>query len=280
MAQFTKKWISDDSIDGGKVKLDNGQALRGRNAADSADIDIIKIDASDDIILASVPKVGGEALAKVSDIPSTFEIQGNWDAATNSPTIASATNHTSDTYPLYIVSVAGSTTIDGQSDWKVGDKIYFANGAWHKADNNDEVTSVAGKSGAVTLDTDDLTEATNLFHTDARAKAAAVVDSTAGSETDQAASVSAMKAYVQGEVSAVDQAFGKEVITLVAQDITNGYVDLAQTPLAGSLQIVPKGGPVQEEGADYTVSGARVTFAGDLATLLAAGDKLLIQYAY
>lgn len=55
----------------------------------------------------------------------------------------------------------------------------------------------------VILDTDDISEgSTNFYHTTARAQAAAVVDSTAGSETDQAASVSAMKLYVSSQVTA------------------------------------------------------------------------------
>ena len=43
------------------------------------------------------------------------------------------------------------------------------------------------------LTTDDIAEASNLYFTDARAKTAAVVDSLAGSQTDQAPSVSAVK---------------------------------------------------------------------------------------
>jgi len=54
-------------------------------------------------------------------------------------------------------------------------------------------------------DTDDLTEgSTNLYFTDTRAKTAAVVNSTAGSETDQAASVSAMKSYVSSQIGSAD----------------------------------------------------------------------------
>ena len=76
---------------------------------------------------------------------------------------------------------------------------------------------------------------------------------------------------------------GREVITLVAGDITNGYVDLAQQALANSLQVTPKGGLLQEPGVDFTESvvalKTRITFDGDL-TLLAAGDKLICYYVY
>ena len=92
----------------------------------------------------------------ISALPSTFDIQGNWNANDNTPTLVSGENDTGATFPLYIVTVAGNTEIDGQSDWQVGDKIYFANGQWYKADNNDAVVSVNNKTGAVVLDAGDI----------------------------------------------------------------------------------------------------------------------------
>ena len=76
---------------------------------------------------------------------------------------------------------------------------------------------------------------------------------------------------------------GREVITLVAQDITNGYVELAQPALSNSLSVTPIGGIPQEPGVDFTesivVTNTRVTFAGDLLDLI-AGEKLLMEYVY
>ena len=72
--------------------------------------------------------------------------QGTWNASTNSPTLASATG-TAGYY--YIVSVAGSTNLDGITDWAVGDWAVFsdlATDAWQKIDNT-QVGSVTG-SGA------------------------------------------------------------------------------------------------------------------------------------
>ena len=72
----------------------------------------------------------------------------------------------------------------------------------------------------------------------------------------------------------------REIFTLAALDISNGYVDLAQTPVAASVDVTPVGGPLQEFGVDYTLSTNRITFAGDLSALLAAGDKLMVSYIY
>jgi hypothetical protein len=65
------------------------------------------------------------------------------------------------------------------------------------------VSSVNGLTGAVVLTTTDIGEGTNLYFTDARAEAAAVVDSTSGSQTTKAASVAAMKAYVAAQSAPV-----------------------------------------------------------------------------
>ena len=79
--------------------------------------------------------------------------------------------------------------------------------AWIDIKTGDQVFTVNGQTDDVVLDTDDVLEgSTNLYHTTARARAAAVVNSTAGSESDQAASVVAMKSYVTGQLALQDEA--------------------------------------------------------------------------
>ena len=59
---------------------------------------------------------------------------GLWDANANSPVITSGVG---DTGEYYIVGTAGTTNIDGISDWGVGDWIIFGGSAWQKIDNSD-----------------------------------------------------------------------------------------------------------------------------------------------
>lgn len=81
--------------------------------------------------------------------------QGTWNASTNTPTLVTSTGTEGH---LYKVSVAGSTALDGISEWAVGDNLFFAQGVWNKVDNTDIVSSVAGKIGAVTLVEADITD--------------------------------------------------------------------------------------------------------------------------
>jgi hypothetical protein len=54
---------------------------------------------------------------------------GTWNANTNSPTLTSGVG-TKNTY--YVVSVAGTTTLDGISSWSVGDWAIFNGTVWEK----------------------------------------------------------------------------------------------------------------------------------------------------
>lgn len=74
--------------------------------------------------------------------------QGTWNASTNSPTLTSSVG-TKGYY--YVVDVAGSTNLNGITDWKLGDWAIFNGAAWEKVDNTDAVISVNGQTGIVNL---------------------------------------------------------------------------------------------------------------------------------
>ncbi len=95
--------------------------------------------------------------------------QGTWNASTNTPALASGVG-TKGYY--YIVSVAGTTNLDGITDWFVGDWAIFDGTAWQQVDNTDAVVSVNGQTGAVSLTTDNIPEgATNQYFTNTRSRA-------------------------------------------------------------------------------------------------------------
>lgn len=73
---------------------------------------------------------------------------GTWNASTNTPTLASSVG-TNGNY--YVVSVAGSTNLNGITDWQIGDWAIFNGTVWQKIDQSNLVTSVNGQTGAVSL---------------------------------------------------------------------------------------------------------------------------------
>jgi hypothetical protein len=88
-----------------------------------------------------------------ADVAGGLSYQGTWNASTNTPTLASSTG-TNGYY--YVVSVAGSTNLNGITDWQAGDWLIFNGSVWQKIDQswaiagaNDNITSMTGITGGI-----------------------------------------------------------------------------------------------------------------------------------
>jgi hypothetical protein len=82
-----------------------------------------------------------------------LDYKGTWNASTNTPTLASGVG---DPGSYYIVSVAGSTNLDGITDWQPGDWVIFNGTVWQKIDQswatagaNNNITSMTGVTGGI-----------------------------------------------------------------------------------------------------------------------------------
>ena len=91
---------------------------------------------------------GGKVPQSQIPLMGDLNYQGTWNATTNTPTLTSSVG-TKGYY--YVVDVAGSTNLNGITDWKVGDWAIFNGTVWQKVDNTDAVTSVNGYTGTVVL---------------------------------------------------------------------------------------------------------------------------------
>jgi len=94
-------------------------------------------------------------MLKVSgNFAGSLTYQSTWDANSNSPFLQSSVG-TKGFY--YIVSVAGSTNLNGITSWKVNDWAVFDGSVWEKIDNQTgAVTSVNGQTGVVVLGASDV----------------------------------------------------------------------------------------------------------------------------
>jgi len=84
-----------------------------------------------------------------ADVQALFDsghviYQGAWNANTNTPSLASGVG-TKGHY--YVVSVSGSTDLDGETDWVAGDWAIFNGTAWQKVDNTQVGTTLDGAYG-------------------------------------------------------------------------------------------------------------------------------------
>ena len=108
-------------------------------------------------VAGGVATLDGGGTVPTSQLPAAvlgaLKYQGTWDANANSPTLTSSVG-TQGYY--YVVSVAGSTNLNGITDWKIGDWAIYNGTAWQKIDNTDAVTSVNGYTGTVVLSYSDV----------------------------------------------------------------------------------------------------------------------------
>lgn len=99
---------------------------------------------------------------------SVMEYKGQWNANTNSPTLADGTGNAGD---VYRVSVAGTQNLgSGNITFAVGDWVMYSGTIWEKASNTNDVNSVNGQTGSVVLTTSNISEGSNLYFTDERAQ--------------------------------------------------------------------------------------------------------------
>jgi len=104
-----------------------------------------------------------------SQVAGGLDYQGTWNASANTPTLASGVGING---YYYITNTAGSTNLDGITDWQIGDWLLFNGTVWQKIDQSNTVVSVNGQVGIVVLSTTDVGEGSRLYYTDARARAA------------------------------------------------------------------------------------------------------------
>ena len=108
-------------------------------------------------IANGVATLDGSGTVPISQLPAAvlgaLTYQGTWNASTNTPTLTSSVG-TKGYY--YVVNVAGTTNLNGITDWQIGDWAVFNGSVWQKIDNTDAVTSVNGYTGTVVLTNTDI----------------------------------------------------------------------------------------------------------------------------
>lgn len=57
MSQITRRGVEDNAIAGEKIRLDNNQALRGRNSAGTTDVEIVRVTTANRVEFPNLPKV-------------------------------------------------------------------------------------------------------------------------------------------------------------------------------------------------------------------------------
>jgi hypothetical protein len=183
---------ANDSAFAGYVLSNNAalaQEVSDRQAGDSALDGRLDVLEGADSVVGSVAKALKDAKAYAdagisSEASSRSSADTTLQSNINGLFDSKSTSNLSEGSNLYYTQARFDSAFGLKSTTNLseGSNLYYTQARFNSA--------LAAKS------TSDLAEGSNLYHTVARAKAAAVVNSSAGSETDQAMSVSSAKSYI------------------------------------------------------------------------------------
>jgi len=195
--------------------------------------------------------------ATTAAITGALVYQGAWNALTNTPTLTSSVG-VSGYY--YVVSVAGTTNLNGITDWQVGDWAIFNGSTWQKIDQTNTVSSVNGQVGVVSIAYADLAGAIptwnqNTTGTAAGLSATLAIGSGGTGQTTASAAFNALSPITttgdlilgNGTNSATRLAIG-----------ANGYL-LSSNGTTASWQPAPAGGVTTFAGGTTGLTPASAT---------------------
>jgi hypothetical protein len=255
----------------GYVKGTGTAALTGSATIPNTDITGLGTASTKDAGAAlGVATLDASGKVPISELPAAvigaLSYQGTWDASTNTPTLTSSVG-TKGYY--YVVSVAGSTTLNGITDWLVGDWAVYNGTAWQKVDNTDSVTSVNGLTGAVVLTTTNIAEGTNEYFTTARARSS--VSAGTGISYDSVTGV-------------ITNAAPDQTVALTdgtAIDVTGTYPNFTINNTAPDQTVVLTAGTgISTSGTypNFTITNTSLSLGGDVVGPASATDNAIARY--
>lgn len=140
-----------------QLKINDNAGRVTVNENDIATLFLDKEDKNQKGVAGGYPSLDGTGKVPLDQIPDKFaSFEGNWDASTNTPTLADGVGNQGQ---IYVINVAGTQDLgSGSQTFDIGDWVVYrgTDDTWRKVINSTAVTSVNGQTGLVTLGLDDL----------------------------------------------------------------------------------------------------------------------------
>ena len=80
-----------------------------------------------------------KSVSSITNALGALNYKGTWDANANSPLLTSSVGTKGD---YYVVGTAGSTSLNGVSNWGVGDWVVFNGSAWQRVEGGADLNGV------------------------------------------------------------------------------------------------------------------------------------------
>jgi hypothetical protein len=286
MSQIIKKFIGNNQVGANQIRLENNSALKARNAADDANVDLIKLDAGNDVVLRGV--AGRNMILEAAQ-------------SLRLPVDSSDPNSNLLTGAIYYNTNANELRLYDSSNW-----VTISGGGGADTDLGNLTPTAINEDLIPALDNDINLGSSSLrwaeVHTlevrnDGASSALILKSDTAISIQDQAMAAAipvrfydednsnyislrapdTVSSNVQFQLPATDGSAGdvlqtngfgvlsfgpasgtvvseKETFTLSSGDITNQYIDLSNVAATDSIQFLIKGSGVMLEGASHAYS--------------------------
>lgn len=269
---ITAAKIASNAVDQTKILIANDQFIRMRNAANSADVNTMKLNASDRIEFDSMPQSSATPSAANDLVNKSYA-----DSLVGGAGVSKKAVH-------FVVTGAGDPLVVGTGSSydgytpSSGDRFLYIGS--FDSDTERGIYQVTGAATSVRASDADLASEFEFGQ---------MVTVKSGNVYAGAQMVLMTSAAITLGTTVLDyrrlNEWNYEILTLVSGDITNGYIDLAFKAQPFSIQMYVNGSR-QFESAEFTVSisggVSRVVFAGNLATggpsALVASDEVRFQY--
>ena len=242
-----------------------------------------------------------KTVSSVANVIGSLSYQGTWDANSNTPALTSSVGTKGD---YYVVSVAGTTNLNGITDWQIGDWAVFNGSIWEKVDNTDAVISVNGQTGIVVLTASNVgatpnttyvisgtglsgggqlnaNVTINLANTTVTAgsygNASTVGTFTVDAQGRLTAAADAQISIAASQVTGSNITLGNTTLTLGGTTTSVGNLTLTNVTLTGTTQAyVAKTGAYTATPTDYTIaaSAAGGSFSVTLPTSVGITGKV------
>jgi hypothetical protein len=302
MSQLKTKFIANDAVTGSKILLANNQSLRGRNAANSADITLLKLNTADilELQVSTVPSGSinlGSTTAPWNNVYTNFitdssnapvvDVQNRnlLDSSGTQPAISLSNRYLYDAVGTVVVDFSSQRLNDSGNtlsiDWNARSLIDAAGNAAVNFSVGSRVLVDENGNDALAFNSE------ILIQTDANSGTARTLSFRDGDDAAQVniaapqtltATYDLILPLTQGgantflkndgtgvlswATAATGSTNNKETKVLSGTDITNQYVDLAHVALTNSINMMVKGAGAILEGASYDYSVSYTGGAG------------------